>query len=184
MVKHVHIQVPPQGAHHGTMLPTYDMHRPGSTLQRRVEVVEKLGTLSQCSPTRGLIVLGPRVCGHGGPTFWRLAAWESSHEQCRLTAYISHRLYKPQCRLTARKSPAPCVRACGSRGRFCAVAPASGGDYPPLRALMFSCVVAVARALLCHRVVGHLCRHTDISRPSGFPPRFAAIGATGDPSIV
>jgi len=47
------------------------------------------------------------------------SAWKLSATSDRYSATLS-------------KSPAPCLR-----GRFCAVAPASGGDYPPLRASAF-----------------------------------------------
>jgi len=38
-VKHVRIQVPPQRAHHGPMVPLCDVHRQGRTLRHRVDVV-------------------------------------------------------------------------------------------------------------------------------------------------
>ena len=39
MVTHVPIQVPSQRAHHGLMVPLCDVHRQGSTLRHRVDVV-------------------------------------------------------------------------------------------------------------------------------------------------
>ena len=61
--EHDFVQVPPQGAHHGPTLPTYDIHRQGSNLRRRGAVVVVRGVHFHVPAQAGFSA--PRTRVHG-----------------------------------------------------------------------------------------------------------------------